>query len=91
MVSEVTSHHQGNHKSHDYHVIAVTDGEWVKVDDIYVGLKGRDFFKTRDFLVDPAVPSSLAVRFVLNIDGRVHDIPHCHVSTYNSFNQVGII
>ena len=75
MVSEVTSHHQGNHKSHDYHVIAITDGEWVKVDEIFVGLKGnKDFFETRDFLVDPAAPSSLVVRFVLKIEGKVDDI-----------------
>ena len=81
MVSEVTSHHQGNHKSHDYHVMSVTDGEWVKLDEIFVGLKGKkDFFETRDFLVDPAAPSSLAVQFVLKIDGELMTKPAAHLS-----------
>ena len=47
------------------------DGEWVKVDETHVGLKGsKSFFETRDFLIDPAAPSSLAVQLSIKIPGK---------------------
>ena len=47
------------------------DGDWVKVDDIYVGLKGSGkFFETKDFLIDPATPSNLVVQLNIKISGK---------------------
>ena len=55
------------------HVIQVlfpADGDWVKVDDIHVGLKGKqEFFDSRDFLIDPAAPSYLVVQLSIAIQG----------------------
>ena len=57
--------------SRDCHVILLADGEWVKVDEIYAGLKGsRSFFETRDFLVDPAAPSNIVVQLGIKISGK---------------------
>ena len=81
--SMLLCHHE-KQLSHDRHVtfihplilllqfiIYITiDGEWVKVDEIYVGLKEkREFFDTKDFLIDSATPSNLIVRFCIAIAG----------------------
>ena len=46
------------------------DKEWVKVDEIYIGPKGKDFYDTRDFLIDPAAPSNLIVRICVPVQGK---------------------
>ena len=44
----------------------------MKVDETYVGLKGSNsFFETRDFLIDPAAPSNLAVQLGIKISGKI--------------------
>ena len=58
--------------SHDCHVITIVDDEWVKVGEIYVGVKGnRNFFETKDFLVDPAAPTNLVVKLSIKISGKM--------------------
>ena len=62
--------------SHDCRVIktdtlSCIDGEWEKVDETLVGLKGsKSFFETKDFLIDPAVPSSLVAQLNIKIPGK---------------------
>ena len=42
------------------------------MDEIYVGLKEkRDFFDTKDFLIDSVTPSNLIVRFCIAIAGKL--------------------
>ena len=56
------------------------DGEWEKVAETYVGLKGsKSFFETKDFLIDPAAPSSLTVQLNIKISGK-----------YKNYNCFGI-
>ena len=43
----------------------------MKVDEIFVGLKGNNkFFETRDFLIDSAAPSNLVVQLGIRLSGK---------------------
>ncbi len=69
MVSTYVDHVFVTWLSCDHNCLA--DGEWVKVDETHAGLKGsRNFFETRDFLVDPAAPSNLVVELCIKIPGK---------------------
>ena len=54
------------------------DGEWVKVDDIFVGEKGKNkFFETSDFLIDSALPMNLIVQLCIRIAGTSINVSIC--------------
>ena len=75
--------------SHDCHVITIADGEWVKVDEIHVGLKGsRNFFETNDFLVDPAAPTNLVVQLGIKISGKISYCGAFQFIVKSDFNHV---
>lgn len=44
-------------------------GEWVKCEEVFVGLKGARFYETRDFLLDGAVPTTYTMKLGIKIEG----------------------
>ena len=52
-------------------LLFLVDGEWVKCDNVHVGLREkRDFMESKHFLVDAAAPMSLVIRLVIVIQGE---------------------